>query len=169
MAPPQTDFEVIFEALGRAQVDYVVVGGVAVVLQGHPRLTADLDLVVALEPANARRAMRTLGSLGYRPRAPVRAEDFADPEIRKRWIEEKGLAVFSLWSDRFPATEIDVFVSEPMPFDQLLARSTRAAIAGVDVAVAGLDDLISMKERVGRPKDVQDVIELKKLRESRRP
>ncbi|MHB8420118.1 MAG: hypothetical protein ACYDCL_18740 [Myxococcales bacterium] len=60
-------------------------------------------------------------------------------------------------------------MSEPMPFDQLLARSTRVAIAGVDVAVAGLDDLIAMKERVGRPKDVQDVIELKKLRGSRPP
>jgi hypothetical protein len=45
--PPKTDFEQIFEALGQAGVRYVVVGGVAVVLHGHPRLTADRDLVVA--------------------------------------------------------------------------------------------------------------------------
>jgi hypothetical protein len=73
------DFDMIFAVLQRAGVRYLVVGGVAVVLHGHPRFTADLDLVVALDPKNARAAIEALGVLGYRPRAPVSGALFADP------------------------------------------------------------------------------------------
>ncbi len=168
MTPAATDFELIFEALSKARVRYLVVGGVAVVLHGYTRFTADLDLVVALEPENARAAMDALASLDYRPRAPVRATDFADPGLRKQWIEEKGLAVFSLWSGRFPATEVDVFVEEPMPFDEMAARGSEISLRGVPVAVAGIEDLILMKEKVGRPQDLQDAAELKRIAAARR-
>ncbi len=159
----QTDLEQIFEALTRANVRYVVVGGVAVLLQGYARLTADLDLVVALDPANARLAMETLGALAYQPRAAVKAADFADPAIRQTWIEEKGLTVFSLWSPRFAGTEVDVFVAEPLPFEELLQKASKVALGGVSVAVASIEDLITMKERVGRPKDLEDVRKLRSL------
>lgn len=46
-------FETVFAALNRYEVRYVVVGGLAVVLHGHPRLTGDLDLAVDLTPAAA--------------------------------------------------------------------------------------------------------------------
>src|SRR5947209_2082220 len=111
----ESDFHEIFSALAVARVRYLVVGGVAVVLHGHPRLTADLDLVIALDEANTRSALRALGALGFRPRAPVSADDFAVASIRRSWIEEKGLHVFSLWSPQMPATEIDLFVEEPFP------------------------------------------------------
>lgn len=51
----KTDFERIFETLSRARVRYLVAGGVAVVLHGHPRFTADLDLILALDPPNVRK------------------------------------------------------------------------------------------------------------------
>jgi hypothetical protein len=57
------DFDLIFDELQRSQVRYLVVGGVAVVLQGHPRFTADLDLVVALDPSNARGTIADLGDV----------------------------------------------------------------------------------------------------------
>jgi hypothetical protein len=52
--------------------------------------------VVQLEGANTRRALKALGEAGFRPRAPVPLEVFADPEIRRSWIEHKNLEVFSL-------------------------------------------------------------------------
>jgi hypothetical protein len=70
-------FEPIFDALGRADVRYVVVGGVAVV-HGHARLTADLDLAVDLAPEQALRAIETLVELGLRPAAPLDPAEFAD-------------------------------------------------------------------------------------------
>lgn len=71
--------------------------------------------------------------------------------------------MFSLWSSRFQATEVDVFVSEPLPFDELWRNATKVAMDGADVAVASIEDLILMKGRVGRPKDLQDIEELRKL------
>jgi hypothetical protein len=65
-----TDLERIFAALEASRARYLVVGGVAVVLHGHPRFTADLDVVIALERANLSKALRALQGLGYRPRAP---------------------------------------------------------------------------------------------------
>jgi hypothetical protein len=86
----------VLAALEHAKVRYLVVGGVAVVLHGHLRVTADLDLVVDLDPANARAARTALAGLGYRARAPVPLEQFADASIGQSWIDEKGLTVFSL-------------------------------------------------------------------------
>lgn len=77
-----SDLDLVFQALQAASVRYLVVGGVAVVLHGHPRFTADLDLVVALEPGNARAAVEALAGLGYRPRPPVDGRLFADSAAR---------------------------------------------------------------------------------------
>jgi hypothetical protein len=89
-------FEPIFEALNAFDVRYVVVGGVATVLHGFARLTADVDLI--LEPAEALKAMNALTSLGLRPRAPVAAQSFADHATRR------------LWDPAQPLREVDVFV-----------------------------------------------------------
>ena len=67
----ESDLLRIFEALERAGAKYLVVGGVAVVLHGHLRVTADVDLVIKLEPNNVRTSMQALATLGFRPRAPV--------------------------------------------------------------------------------------------------
>ncbi|MEW5742180.1 MAG: hypothetical protein AB1938_24910 [Myxococcota bacterium] len=143
-----SDFELIFEALNEAGVRYLVVGGVAVVLHGHPRFTADLDLVIQLDEANARAAMNALGRLGYRPRAPVPAIQFADPVARREWVEAKGLAVFSMWSQH-PATEIDVFVEEPFVFSEARARAVEADLGAVRVPVAAIR--LDRDEASGRP------------------
>jgi hypothetical protein len=88
-------FEPLFEALNQAGVRYVVVGGLATVLHGFARLTADVDLSVDLDPAEALKAIDTLLGLGLQPRVPVEARRFADPEVRRAWIEEEGMQVFT--------------------------------------------------------------------------
>jgi len=113
--------ETIVESLNRAGVRYLVAGGLAVVAHGLVRFTADLDLVLDPDPDATRRAIDTLSGLGYRPRAPVGFTDFADPEKRRTWFREKGLTVFSVFSDEHPATEIDLFVE---------TRSTSSAPTG---------------------------------------
>src|SRR5438477_184989 len=105
--------ENVVAALNAADVRYLVVGGVAVVLHGHLRTTGDLDLVVQLERANLLRAVKALEGLGYRPRPPVALSAFADAAARQTWIRDKGLTVFSLWSTTQPDLEVDLFVSEP--------------------------------------------------------
>jgi hypothetical protein len=152
-----TDLERIFTALEQSGTRYLVVGGVAVVLHGHPRFTADLDLVVAMDPANLRRALDALSQLGYRPRAPVSPDEFLDPATRKRWIEEKRMTVLSFASPSMPTTEVDLFASEPFPFEAAYQRALHAHLQGTVVTVASLPDLIALKRRAGRPHDLEDV------------
>lgn len=139
----------------------MVVGGVAVVLHGHPRFTADLDLVVELTASNASAAIAALQTLGYRPRAPVRGEDFAVEDIRASWRKDKGLTVFSLWSPSYPGTEVDLFVEEPFDFGEAWSRRLDALLEdATTVHVVGIDDLRALKASVGRPKDVDDIAQL---------
>lgn len=161
-----SDFERIIEKLGDANVRYLIVGGVAVVLHGYQRLTADLDLIVALDEPNLRAAMEALGDLGFRPRAPVRMIDFIDPAIRQNWVTEKGLTVFSLWSDQHPSTEVDLFAESPVDFNQAFSRSMTALIGRHQIHFASIDDLVTMKRAAGRPKDLLDIEELLRIKDS---
>jgi hypothetical protein len=88
-------FEPLFQALNDAGVRYVVVGGLAVVLHGHARLTVDVDLVVDLGEDQALKAIETLVRLGLRPRVPVNPRDFADPAARASGFHF-GMQVFSM-------------------------------------------------------------------------
>jgi hypothetical protein len=160
----ESDLLRIFDALEKASVRYLVVGGVAVVLHGHLRVTADVDLVVGLESENVKTALRALSALGFRPRAPVLLEQFADAAVRRSWVEDKGLVVFSLWNPATPGTEIDIFVEEPFDFDAVYQRAVKAEIEGVHVTVVSIDDLIALKRAAGRDKDQDDVRALLSLK-----
>ncbi|HEX6231464.1 MAG TPA: hypothetical protein VF029_07095 [Actinomycetota bacterium] len=167
-SPGMALFEPIFEALERGNVRYVVVGGVAVVLHGHARLTADLDLAVDLSPVGARRAVEALVGMGLRPRAPVDPLGFADPETRARWRAERGMEVFSMWDPTDPMRVVDLFVDNPIDFEELWARSEQVRLVGTAARVASIPDLIRLKRLAGRPEDLWDIEALEAIMERRR-
>lgn len=158
-------FDPVFRALEDADVRFVVVGGVAVVLHGHARLTADLDLAVDLEPGPARRAIDALVGMGLRPAAPVDPAGFAEPATRASWIAERGMLVFSLRDPEDPLRQVDLFVDEPIPFEELWTRAVLVPLDPVPVRVASIPDLIMMKELAGRPLDRDDIENLRRIRE----
>ena len=157
--------ERILQALGEAEVEYLVVGGVAVVMHGHLRTTADLDLVLRLEPDNVQRALAALRGLGMRPRAPVPIESFADPQLRMDWVENKGMLVFSLWDPQDAAFDVDIFVREPFDFEATYARRIRAPLGATTVDVVALEDLLALKHEAGRSQDLADIEALRNLTE----
>jgi len=89
-----TDFHGLFATLEARKLRYVVVGGLALVLHGVDRLTADIDLAVDLAPEAAAILIATLLAAGYRPAAPVDARLFADPATRAAWRRERGMQAF---------------------------------------------------------------------------
>jgi hypothetical protein len=155
----------VFEALDRAGVRFLVVGGLAVNAHGYPRFTKDIDVVIELVPDNIRAAFDALARAGYRPIVPVRADQFADADLRQAMIRDKGMQVLQFHSDRHRETPVDVFVTEPFPFDDEYERRALVKRLGDGPAVrfASARTLIAMKEKVGRPEDRLDVHHLRRL------
>lgn len=86
------------------------------------------------------------------------ATGFGDASVRRRWIEDKGMQVLNFFSDRFPATSVDVFVQEPFDFDTEYERALVATLApGVTPRFVSIPTLIAMKEAADRPSDRIDV------------
>ena len=160
--------EAIVAALDRARVEYVIVGGLAVIAHGYERLTKDLDLVIRLQPENIARGIRALQEIGYRMAIPVTPEEFADPARRERWRAEKNMVVLKLWSDEHRRTPVDVFVFEPFDFARELAAARWMDFGGPAKApILALPTLIEMKRAAGRPQDLADVAALEELQRLR--
>lgn len=153
----------LFSALNSAQVQYVVVGGLATVLHGYARMTADIDLVINLEPLEAEKAITTLLQLGLKARLPVDPMQFADANTRAKWISEKHMLVFSFYDPGNPLRIVDLFVHEPVPFMELYGRATHMFVDGVDVPVCDIEHLIELKRRAGRARDLDDIAHLQEL------
>jgi len=90
-----TDFLSVLQLFQASRVRYVLVGGLAVLLHGIDRLTANIDLVVDLAPDQASRAVEILLAAGFKAGAPVDARVFADPAVRERWRTESDMLAFS--------------------------------------------------------------------------
>ncbi len=160
-------FEPLFKALDEAGVRYVVVGGLAVVLHGHARMTVDVDLVVDLDEDQARRTIDALVGIGLCPRVPVNPSDFADRSVRERWIRERGMQVFSMHDPSNPLRAVDLFVDHPIPFEELWSRANEFELQETSVRVASIPDLIHMKRLAGRPQDRTDIEQLESILEAR--
>ena len=158
-------FESVFAALNDRNVRFLVVGGVAVVLHGYARLTADLDLVVDLAEEQATAAIEALAGLGLRPRVPVDPLLFAKADIREEWRTTRGMIAFTMHDPDNPMLSVDLLVDQSAEFDDLWARSMDIQLASSSVKVIALDDLIDMKARAGRPQDLLDATELRRIRD----
>lgn len=156
--------ETVVKALNAAKVQYLIVGGVAVVAHGYERFTRDLDLVIGLEKQNILRGLRALLGVGYNLRIPVTPEQFADSTLREEWRREKNMIVLQLWSDEHKRTPIDVFVYEPFDFAKEFARAVRQPVLGNEMApIIHRETLIALKRSAGRPQDLADIEKLEKL------
>lgn len=156
-------YEEIFRELNKRHIDYVVVGGVALVLHGVVRLTADLDLMLHLGENNLTKFVELLNKLGYKPKVPVKAENLIDPENRRSWFEEKNMQVFSFYHPKKGIMLIDVFIHEPISYDSIKSHSVKMKIGNLGIPVASVEDLIRLKEIAGRPQDMEDIKALKRL------
>ncbi|HEX7291980.1 MAG TPA: nucleotidyl transferase AbiEii/AbiGii toxin family protein [Conexibacter sp.] len=138
-------------------VEFVVVGGLAAIAHGARRMTLDLDIVPDPEPANFRRLAAAVARLGV---ADETVTDGAFQTLDPR--DEVDLARSRNVSLRTAAGQLDVLnrARGAPPYRDLAARAVRLPIVGVEVLVAGVDDLIAMKLASGRPKDLQDVADV---------
>ena len=162
-------FEALAAALERAEVRYLVAGGLAVNAHGYVRFTKDIDLVIQLSAENIERAFAALASLGYRAAVPIVATQFADPAQRVAWIREKGMKVLNFQSDQHRFAPVDVFVIEPFDFDEEHDKALQGDVApGLVVRFVSIPTLIAMKEAAGRPNDLMDIQHMRWILEEKR-
>jgi predicted nucleotidyltransferase len=160
--------EQVLGALTEANVRYLVVGGVAVVLHGYLRTTLDLDLVLHLEHENLEKALTVFNDLGFQPQVPVPLRSFADLSTRENWAREKNMTVFSIWDPDHPGFAIDLFIREPFDFEAVYNRALVVPLHGARATVISLADLIEMKRSAGRPQDQSDIEALSQLTQEKR-
>jgi hypothetical protein len=165
-----TDPLEIFRTLNRHEVDYMVIGGVAVQAYGHVRTTQDVDVLVAPAESNLENlaaALRELRArlkgvdadlLGIDPTDPAHLRDGANFGLATR---AGGLDV---WTDA-------ASLKGARSWEAMRGRAVPAEVGGERINFVGRDDLIRMKHAAGRPRDLEDIAALTSYedRESRSP
>jgi len=152
----------ILRGLHEADVEYVVVGGLAANVHGSARITADVDICYDPAPENrARLASRLAAWHAY-----LRGVDPGLPfTMDARTLRD--CPVLTLVTD---LGDLDVMarVAGVGEFPAVRAASVPADLAGAPARVLALDALIAAKRAAGRRKDQADLIELEALRAERR-
>ena len=156
-------YEELFRGLAAARIRYVVVGGVALVLHGVVRFTADLDLLVALDPENLEAFLAAVEDLGYKPKLPLRAGDLANPRTRAEWKETRGMQVFTFYHPQRPVELVDVFIDEPIDFAAVERDKRIFTARGVEIPAISILHLKQLKALSGRPQDLADIQALEDL------
>ncbi|MDO8644572.1 MAG: hypothetical protein Q7S00_06380 [bacterium] len=153
----QPSYQQVLVALSKASVRYLVAGGIAMNIHGLERSTFDLDLIIFLERKNILKFAKVMSRLGYHPKIPVKPEDFADEKLRKSWIKEKNMVVFSFYHQKNPLDLIDIFVYHPRPFDKMFKARKSANLRDCKIHAVGLKDMLFLKQKASRPKDQFDI------------
>ena len=154
----------ILEGLYKSKVRYLIAGGLSVNLYGVPRVTQDIDIVIAMDRENVLKITSLLKELGYVPRLPVSPDDLANPDKVKDWIENKNLKAFSFYHKNENYKVLDIVLVHPLDFEKSFKNRTVKRAKDIDIYLASIDDVVKMKEFSGRPQDLSDIEMLNKVR-----
>jgi len=145
-------------ALVRAEIDFVVIGGVAVVVQASPRFTRDLDISYATDTANLERLGALLVALGARLRGVEEDVPFSPDARTLRHAQMLTLTTRE--------GDLDLLVDPPGSpgYPALRRHADIVDLDGHSVRIASLEDLIEMKRAAGRPQDETDLESLEVAR-----
>ena len=156
---PAFDLFRLLNALTDNQVDFIVIGGVAVVAHGPPIATFDLDICYSRDYSNLERLAATLRELGAKLRGV--------PDDVPFLVDADTLAAGDHFTFITQAGDFDIMATPAgsKGFEQLKANAVSMDFDGLNVFVAGIDDLIRMKEVAGRDKDTSALAHLERLRD----
>jgi len=140
----------IFDAFERAGVEYVLVGGVAVIFHGLPRPTEDVDIFIKMYPANVEKLRQALRSVYDDPHIDeITFEDLQTyPVIRYGTPEGFYIDIMARLGDVAEYDDLDIEMLD---------------VSGTIIRVATPETLYKLKKDTVRPKDRQDAMFLREL------
>lgn len=131
-------------AFDRESIDYMVIGGQAVLVHGEPRMTRDIDVVVSIPVDDLYRLTQALGTIGVRPAVEDATEFVGQTMVLPCVIEGSAL-------------RLDCVLAGS-PYESVaLSRAVSVEIDGVPVRFASVEDLVIHKMIAGRARDHEDV------------
>jgi hypothetical protein len=159
----------LLQSLSDSQVQYVLVGGLAVQLHGFLRATFDIDLVLAMNDENLVRFIDVAKRFGLTPGIPVPIDSLRNADQIDQWHREKGMLAFSLREPQTGGGVVDVLVRPEVTFEKLFANAVEGKLFGRHVPIASIEDLLAMKRIANRPKDRLDIEALEKIQRGEDP
>jgi hypothetical protein len=137
------DYKEFIESLNANQVHYLIVGGYALAVHGHPRYTKDLDVWVECSRENARALLRALAQFGMGSLGLAEG-DFLVPDQ----VVQLG----------YPPVRIDILLSASgVEFEDCFTRRMIVPLDGVDVNFIDLEGFKKNKRASGRLQDLADL------------
>ena len=167
----ETGFLAILAALVAHEVEFVLIGGLAVGHHGHPRATKDVDVVPAPDPKNLERLWAALNELAARPSA---VGDFRPDELAAS-LSLDSLVRGGNWELSTRDGRLDILqyregaIESVDDYRRLRAGAVRGRYDFGDVWVVGYDDLIDLKSLAGRDQDLADIRALREANEDTGP
>jgi predicted nucleotidyltransferase len=140
----------VLKALKEKKVDYILIGGFAVILHGMPRLTQDIDIFVKMNPGNVAKLQEALYGI------------FQDDSINNITIDElKRYSVIRYGSPDGFYIDIMARLGEVAAYDNVDCETM--TIDGIQINVATPEALFNLKKDTPRPEDKRDAVFLSEL------
>jgi predicted nucleotidyltransferase len=137
-----SDFKELLQYFNDNSVEYLIVGGYAVIEYTEPRYTKDLDLWIRVSPENARAVFQALARFGA-PLSGMSPTDFEE----EGYVYQVGVA----------PVRVDILMSiDGMTFNEAWPNRNTVDFGGVTAWVIGREDLIRAKRASGRSQDLID-------------
>jgi hypothetical protein len=142
------DFKELFESLNAHKVEYLLLGGYAVIAYGYVRNTSDIDLVISDAEENARRLMKALADFGF-GETELSVDLFTEPDsVVRMGVEPIKIEILNYLKG--------------VDFSEAYSRRKSMQVEDISIDLIALPDLLTNKRAVGRLKDLVDVGELEK-------
>jgi hypothetical protein len=137
------DFREFIELLNKHNVRYLLIGGYAVAIHGHPRYTKDLDIWIQMDQSNAENLLEALDSFGFSS-LDLNVDDF----LKSDHIVQLG----------YPPNRIDLMTSpKGVNFNTCYASREIIDIDGLKINIIDLENLKKNKKATGRAQDLADL------------
>ncbi|HEY5367821.1 MAG TPA: nucleotidyltransferase [Hanamia sp.] len=141
------DFREFIELLIKHNAEYLIVGGYAVGVHGHPRYTGDLDIWLNPSPENAALVLKCVNEFGFSSYGLTQS-DFTKPGN----VIQLG----------YPPLRIDLLTEiDGVTFEECYENRKQVIIEDLHVNFIGYKDLLKNKKQSGRPRDIDDIDNLK--------
>ena len=142
------DTESLLKSLKGRKVRFVIIGATAFPVHGYSRATLDIDIFIKPERTNAERTLSALKDFGY---------DVSDVTVDELLTKKILIRQYLVETDIHPYVK-------GISFEEVWKNKVKAKFGDTFAWFASLDDLIKMKKAAGRPKDMEDLKYLLKLR-----